>query len=60
MVAPWTIVRADNKPLARINPIRDLLTQLKFKGKDRKADLPDPDVTFSFHGEAISKGMLPK
>ena len=28
MVAPWTVVRADNKPLARINLIRDLLTRL--------------------------------
>ena len=40
MVAPWTIVRADDKPLARINLIRDLLTRLEFKGKDRQADLP--------------------
>ena len=60
MVAPWTIVRADNKPLARINVIRDLLTRLEFKGKDRQADLPDPEIVFNFHEEAISNGMLAK
>jgi polyphosphate kinase 2 len=60
MVAPWTIVRADDKPLARINLIRDLLTRLEYKGKDRHADLPDPNIVFSFHGEAISNGMLAK
>jgi polyphosphate kinase len=60
MVAPWTIVRADDKPSARINVIRDLLTRLEFKGKDRQADLPDPDVVFSFHKEAIGKGALAK
>jgi polyphosphate kinase 2 (PPK2 family) len=60
MVAPWTIVRADDKLSARINLIRDLLTLLEFKGKDRQADLPDPEVVFSFHKEAIGKGALAK
>ena len=60
MVAPWTIVRADNKPLARINLIRDLLTRLEFKGKDRHADLPDPNIVFSFNEEAVSNGWLAK
>lgn len=58
MIAPWTIVRADNKPLARINLIRDLLTRLEFDGKDRKADLPDPEIVFNFHADAISNRML--
>lgn len=58
IVAPWTIVRADDKPSARINLIRDLLTRLEFKGKDRQADLPDPEVVFSFQEAAFSNGML--
>lgn len=58
MVAPWTIVRADDKPSARINLIRDLLTRLEFGGKDRQADLPDPDFVFTFHEAAFSNGML--
>lgn len=60
MVAPWTIVRADDKPAARINLIRDLLTRLEFKGKDRHGDLPDPEIVFSFHMDAISNGALAK
>ena len=60
MGAPWTIVRADNKASARINLIRDLLTRLEFKGKNRQADLPDPNVVFSFHEDAIHNGLLAK
>jgi hypothetical protein len=60
IVAPWTIVAADDKPLTRINVIRDLLTRLEFKGKDRQADLPNPDVVFSFHENAIRDGLLAK
>jgi polyphosphate kinase 2 len=58
IVAPWTIVRADDKPSARINLMRDLLTRLEFEGKDRQADLPDPEVVFSFQEAAFSNGML--
>lgn len=60
MVAPWTIVRADDKPSARINLIRDLLTRLDFKGKHHQADLADPNVVFRFQEEAIGNGMLAK
>ena len=60
MVAPWTVVRTDDKRMARINLIRDLLTRLDFKGKDRKANLPDPDVVFTFSENAISDGLLAK
>jgi polyphosphate kinase len=59
-VAPWTIVRADDKSKARINLIRDLLTRLEFKGKNRQAHLPDPEVVFSFHSDAIHNGLLAK
>lgn len=58
--APWTIVRADDKPKARINLIRDLLARLEFKGKNRQADLADPEVVFSFHRDAIHNGLLAK
>ncbi len=58
--APWTIVRADEKHRARINVIRDLLTRLEFEGKDRKADLPDPDVVFPYHQDDIENGRIAK
>jgi polyphosphate kinase 2 len=56
--APWTIVRADDKPLARINLVRDLLTRFEFDGKDRQADLPDPDIVFAFHQEQLRDGRI--
>ena len=58
--APWTIVKADDKPRARINLIRDLLTRLEFKGKNRQADLPNPDIVFGFHVDAVGNGLLAK
>jgi polyphosphate kinase 2 len=58
MSAPWTIAKADDKPAARIGIIRDLLTRMDFKGKDRLADLPDPDLVFSYHEDAVRNGML--
>jgi polyphosphate kinase len=56
--APWTIVRADDKPRAHLNLIRDLLTRFEFDGKNRQADLPDPDVVFSFSEAALQNGQL--
>ena len=58
--APWTIVSADDKPATRINLIRDLLTKFEFDGKDRHADLPDPEVVFTFHHEHLSDGRIAK
>lgn len=59
-LAPWTIVRADDKPLARINIIKDLLTRLDFPGKDRRADLADPEIVFPFQEAVLKNGMLAK
>ena len=58
--APWTIVRADDKHLATINVIRDLLTRFDFKGKDRKADLPDSEIVFPYHQEDLKNGRIEK
>ena len=58
--APWTIVRADDKQLARINLIHDLLTRFEFDAKERKADLPDPDIVFTFHEEHLRSGHIAK
>lgn len=36
-VAPWTVVRANDKRRARVNLIRHILNSLDYEGKDRKA-----------------------
>jgi polyphosphate kinase len=59
-VAPWTIVRADDKPAARINIIKDLITRLDFPGKDRLADLADSAIVFPFQESVLTDGRLAK
>jgi len=57
-LAPWRIIRTDDKRLARLNLIRDILSQLKYAGKKEKLVQPDPAVAFSFVPECISTGRL--
>ncbi len=57
-VAPWTVVRADNKRLARINLIRDLLSRLHYHGKDESVLLADPDVVFRYEDACLRNGMI--
>ena len=58
IIAPWTLVRADDKRRARINIIHDLLTRFEFDGKDHKADLPDPAIVFPFQHEDLRNGRI--
>jgi polyphosphate kinase len=51
--APWTIVRTDNKHVARINVIRDLLSSIDYKGKDERLLLPNPEVVFKYTEESL-------
>lgn len=46
--APWVIVRADDKRLARINLIKALLSGLSYKGKHEHLLVPDPAIVFPF------------
>ena len=52
-VAPWHIVRADDKRLARLNLMRDILSRLHYAGKKNKLVQPDPDVAFEFTPDCI-------
>jgi polyphosphate kinase 2 (PPK2 family) len=58
VVAPWTLVRADDKKLARVSVIKDILTRLEYDGKDEKITLPNPDVVFGYHEDCLKKGMI--
>ena len=47
-IAPWTIIRSDNKKMARINCIRFVLSQLEYEGKLPDDELePDPEIIVS-------------
>jgi polyphosphate kinase 2 len=57
-IAPWHIVRADDKKVARLNLIRDMLSRLEYADKDKRAVRPDPDVVFEFSPACLDKGLL--
>jgi len=47
-IAPWTIIRSDNKKLARLNTIKYILKNLSYEGKlDSKFFRIDPEIVVS-------------
>ena len=56
--APWTIVRADNKKLERINLMRDLLTRADYDGKNHDVLLIDPNIVFEYQDAYLRNGMI--
>jgi polyphosphate kinase 2 (PPK2 family) len=58
LITPWTIVRADDKPLTRLNVIKDMLNRLDYAGKDESLVLPDTRVIMPFDIAYLEKGLL--
>ena len=49
-VAPWTIIKSDDKKRARINAMRHVLNVIDYKGKDAEiAHAPDPSIVAYSH-----------
>lgn len=57
-LAPWRIVRADRKKLARPAIIQVLLNELAPKKIAEKAGVPDGDIVFPFEPSALTDGRL--
>lgn len=57
-MTPWTIVRADNKCLTRLNVIKDLLSRLNYADKDERLVLPDPRVILTYDATYLENGVL--
>ena len=57
-IAPWHIVHADDKRLARLNLIRDILSRLHYEGKKTKLVQPDPAIAFAFTPDCIDSKRL--
>ncbi|MBU3582342.1 polyphosphate kinase 2 [Polynucleobacter sp. AP-Capit-er-40B-B4] len=49
--APWTIVMANDKKLAHLNLIRDLLSRVSYPGKDKSLLRADKDIAFKWDGK---------
>jgi polyphosphate kinase 2 len=59
-IAPWTMVRANHKHLARLNIIRDLLGRLHYTHKDPRLMRPDPRVVFAYDPANLKGEQLAK
>ena len=47
-IAPWTIIRSDNKHLARLNVMRVILNSVQYEGRDEMLDyVPDSNIVVS-------------
>ncbi len=57
-ITPWTVIRADDKRLARLNLIKDLLTRLHYADKDTELLRTDPEIVFEYHETYIQNGMI--
>ena len=57
---PWTLVRADDKHLARLNIIMDLLSRLHYTHKDKRLIQPDPTIVFPYDASNLENGQLAK
>ncbi|CAN5904825.1 polyphosphate kinase 2 [soil metagenome] len=60
VVAPWHVVRADNKRLTRLNLIRDVLSRSHYAGKKHKLVQPNPHVVFEFDSACLGSARLAK
>jgi polyphosphate kinase 2 len=56
--APWFVVKANRKKIARLNIIRHLLGQFDYKGRDEKVLKVDPDIVFKFTEKALTQNLL--
>ncbi len=57
-LAPWIIVRADDKHSARLNVIRDLLSRLACPETDKHLAVPDLEVVFPYDEAHAKAGLL--
>ncbi|GMV62090.1 MAG: polyphosphate kinase 2 [Parvibaculum sp.] len=59
-VAPWNVVRADDKRHARLNLIRDILARIDYRGKPSDGIHPDPRIVIPFEPALLGAGILAK
>ena len=58
VVAPWRVVRANDKRLARLNLMRDILSRLDYAGKKKKLVVPDKNIVFEFTPDSVDGARL--
>jgi polyphosphate kinase 2 len=58
--APWYVVRADKKKIARINTIKHFLSLQEYPNKDEELLIYDPTIVFEFDQSYYEKGFIAK
>jgi polyphosphate kinase 2 len=58
--SPWHVVCANDKKLARLNVIRDILNRVDYEGKKPRRAAPDPEIVFPFDPECYKTGKIAK
>ena len=56
--APWIVIRADDKRLARLNVIRDILTRIRYPESKREKWQPDSHIAREFNATLIRSEWL--
>ena len=59
-MTPWTLVRANDKRLARLNIIKDVLSRLHYAGKHEGLIRPDRQIVFAYDVSNLENGQLAK
>ncbi len=59
-VVPWNVVCADDKRLARLNVIKDLLHRLHYANKDEELIRPSRQIVFPYAEEHLLSGAIAK
>jgi polyphosphate kinase 2 (PPK2 family) len=57
-LSPWIVVRADDKRVARLNVIRDLVARLACPETDKHVSVPDLDIVFPYDEVHARAGLL--
>ncbi len=59
-ITPWTLVRANDKRLARLNIIKDVLNRLHYADKDEELVQTDKRIVFGYDTSNLENGQLAK
>jgi polyphosphate kinase 2 len=57
-LAPWIVVRADDKRQARLNVIRDLMARSECPDKDEHHARPDAEIVFPYSSALLRKRLM--
>ena len=57
-LSPWIVVHADDKQIARVNVMRDLIARLACPETDKHLAVPDPGVVFPYDEAHAKAGLL--